>query len=272
VWVEYLAMAMSVDLPTPSNLGGTNYAWGGAETGDGLSARNTFNIGEQINGEEINSFLKYNRPKDNQLFIIWAGANDFNNVDEETPLPKPQDIVDNIIEHIRTLALASPDEKLRFMIPNLPLMGQTPGAQCLGLYVDPDIPLIFDGLSIDFNITLDRELKKLKKELKKDHSIKIILHKLDVFSLFQKMIINPAAFGFTNVSDTVRIREEGDLGCPLEVTDTGGKFVNDKYPDEDPDGYLFFDAIHPTTAAHKIIAEMALELINGQSIETECAD
>ena len=41
VWVEYLAGRLGIAAPTPSLSGGTDYAWGGAETGFGLSASGT---------------------------------------------------------------------------------------------------------------------------------------------------------------------------------------------------------------------------------------
>src|SRR5262249_50511423 len=51
VWVEALAPALGLPAPVPSLLGGTNNAWGGAETGlSGLSTRGTPNIGTQITG------------------------------------------------------------------------------------------------------------------------------------------------------------------------------------------------------------------------------
>nr|WP_321398221.1 SGNH/GDSL hydrolase family protein [uncultured Desulfobacter sp.] len=247
VWVEYLAMAMGVEVPTPSLLGGTNYAWGGAETGDGISIRKTPNIGTQIG-----SFLGANSPRDNQLFVLWAGANDIDNEDD----PNPQEIVNNIIEHIRTLALASSDDTLNLMIPNLPPLGQTARSQCLG----SEISWIFDGISIEFNIILGKALNNLKNELKTADAKELNLYRLDIFSLFQEMLIDPAAFGFTNVSDTVRMSTD-DLGCPLGVSIV---------PDEEelvdnPDEYIFFDDIHPTTAAHKVIAERALEIIADQN-------
>src|SRR5271157_3783106 len=49
IWLEYLAHSLGVAAPTPSLVGGTDYAFGGAETGNGLSAiYNTPNIGTQI--------------------------------------------------------------------------------------------------------------------------------------------------------------------------------------------------------------------------------
>ena len=48
VWVEYLAQGLGLPAPAPSNVGGANYAWGGAETGTGISAQGTPNVGTQI--------------------------------------------------------------------------------------------------------------------------------------------------------------------------------------------------------------------------------
>src|SRR5262245_14581793 len=48
VWVEVLADKLGLDAPTPSVLGGTNFAFGGAETGAGLSSFDTPNVGMQI--------------------------------------------------------------------------------------------------------------------------------------------------------------------------------------------------------------------------------
>src|SRR5271157_3037833 len=35
IWLEYLAHSLGVAAPTPSLKGGTDYAWGGAENGNG---------------------------------------------------------------------------------------------------------------------------------------------------------------------------------------------------------------------------------------------
>src|SRR5688572_20221274 len=43
-WVEVLAERLGLEAPAPCLIGGTNYAWGGAETGDGLSFFDTPNL------------------------------------------------------------------------------------------------------------------------------------------------------------------------------------------------------------------------------------
>ena len=48
IWLEYLASKLGVAAPAPSLAGGLDNAWGGAQTGDGLSFMGTPNIGIQI--------------------------------------------------------------------------------------------------------------------------------------------------------------------------------------------------------------------------------
>ncbi|MBN1930784.1 MAG: SGNH/GDSL hydrolase family protein [Desulfobacterales bacterium] len=251
VWVEYLALRINIEVPVPSNLGGTNYAWGGAETGYGLSARGTPNVGEQIKYFLGTDPENHNLPKDNQLFIVWAGSNDFNNT--SGLLPDPQNLVKNITKHIETLALTVPETKLTFLVPNLPPLGQTARAHCLGLYY-PNIPPMLDYLSVEFNTLLANELKELKRELKKLYSIKVKIFQLDIYALTQEMLMNPEVFGFINITDTARLGADA-MGCPLDVTALNEGVV------DNADEYLFFDDIHPSSTFHQVVAERALELI-----------
>jgi len=280
VWVEYLADLMDVERPTPSIDGGTNYAWGGAQTGDGFSSVDprALNIEEQIK-----SFLDVDYPKDNQLFILWAGANDFfkglepllegQYIDEEALV---EGIVDNILDHIKTLALNSKHkaEKLQFMVANLPPLGQTPKVQWLSLlYPGFDLAGYVDGLSVAFNEILDSELDELKKDLKNKYHITFILYKLDSYSLFQE-ILDDSESDFTMEEDipgvykTVRgaitiTDEEGQIllfHYPLDVATTEPEYGYD-YDPIVPEESLFFDDMHPTTVAHEFIAHKAYDLI-----------
>src|SRR5215216_6220032 len=63
VWVEHLATKLGVAGPTPSLLGGTNYAFGGAESGTGTSAKGTPNVRDQVG-----LYLASHAPAPNQLF------------------------------------------------------------------------------------------------------------------------------------------------------------------------------------------------------------
>ena len=64
----------------------------------------------------------------------------------------------------------------------------------------------------------------------------------DVYSLFNDVILNPEQYGFANVS-------EPSLD-PLTLVPVGN-----------PDEYLFWDAVHPTSIAHQYLAEFALDAL-----------
>src|SRR5262245_39856768 len=48
LWVEVMAARLGLPNPAPSLAGGTDYAWGGATTGPGLSPFGSWNLGKQI--------------------------------------------------------------------------------------------------------------------------------------------------------------------------------------------------------------------------------
>ena len=66
--------------------------------------------------------------------------------------------------------------------------------------------------------------------------------RIDAFSVLQKMVYDPGQFTFGNVSEPL-------LGALI----AGGT--------PDPGAYVFWDAAHPTTRAHEVLAEEALKQI-----------
>lgn len=66
-------------------------------------------------------------------------------------------------------------------------------------------------------------------------SLGIELAMADIFDTFQQVHANPGAFGFTNVSDGAYL--VGDFAA---------------------NGYLYWDDIHPSAAAHALMAQRAL--------------
>ena len=63
---------------------------------------------------------------------------------------------------------------------------------------------------------------------------------LDANTLYRDAIANPSAFGFSNVINS----------C-----------MSSSRPCGNPDQFLFWDGIHPTTAAHRIIADTAFSAL-----------
>jgi phospholipase/lecithinase/hemolysin len=212
IWLEDLAGKLGVTAPTASLAGGTDNAWGGAQTGDGYSVQATPNIGLQIS-----MFLATNTLSSNQLITIWGGANDFLNANQTNPAI----VVNNLASEITTLANAG--GKL-FMVPNLPLLGDTPAVIAQGSAA----VAAMNTLSVAFDNMLQSKLDSLQQTLG------ITIYQPNIEALFSSVIANPSAYGFTNVTDQLLLSN-----------------------DPTQSGYLFWDIVHPTDQASPFIADVA---------------
>jgi phospholipase/lecithinase/hemolysin len=180
IWLEYLANRLGIAAPTPSLIGGTDNAWGGAQTGDGLSFMGTPNIGLQIS-----TYLASNTLGASQLITIWGGANDFLNGGVTDPTVP----VANLATEITNLAAAGGK---MFMVPNLPLLGELPATNTL----PPSQRGALDFLTLTFNSMLHTELNQLQQTLG------VTILQIDVNSVFQQIMADPGAFGLNNVTNS----------------------------------------------------------------------
>jgi phospholipase/lecithinase/hemolysin len=246
VWVEGLADRLALEVE-PSLQGGTNFAFGGAETG--LEDNDLFerNIGALIPSlrAQVHTFLLsdfigdplagFDNADPEALYIVWGGPNDLRQaVIQMTtePATEAQTAVDDLVEAIRNLAEAGARS---FLVPNLPNLGLTPESRALG----PEAMALATEISVLFNNALAKALEALEAEFD------ITIFRLDTFTLLEEVVADPAAFGFTNVTEPCL------AGDPFE----GGT------PCMSPDVFLFWDEIHPTAAAHAILANFALAAI-----------
>jgi phospholipase/lecithinase/hemolysin len=178
IWLEYLANSLGVAAPTPSLKGGTDYAFGGAETGNGLSYEGTPNIGLQIS-----TYLASNTLSSTQLITIWGGANDFLNGGVSNPaIP-----VANLVSEITTLAAAGGKQ---FLVPNLPMLGELPATNT------SSVSGALNYLTLTFDSMLHTQLDQLQQQLG------ITIHQVDINAVFENIIADPGAYGLTNVTDS----------------------------------------------------------------------
>ncbi|HSM83104.1 MAG TPA: SGNH/GDSL hydrolase family protein [Nodosilinea sp.] len=231
LWVDYLADRLA--LPEPVQ----NFAVGGALTGrdNGLDPLLSLLTDTETNLpgllDQVDSFVNQlgeSAADPDQLYVVWAGANDLLNLPSD-PAAIPDFLaasVQNVATAIGSLAQRGAD---RFLVPNLPNLGLLPRALADGTGAAAT------ALSGVFNTGLALALEALEQDPRTD----IDIVSVDLFELTTTVLGAPAEFGFTNVTDPL-------LG-------TGGL--------TDP-GFFWWDAQHPTTQAHGLLAEVfATELL-----------
>ena len=123
------------------------------------------------------------------------------------------------------------------LVPNLPDLGAIPE------FANTVNSAQAHDLTVAWNEGLESRLMKLNLLSNAD------LYYFDVFTTFNELLANPADFGFTNTSDQCRSSNFfGERAC------------------SGADGYAFWDEIHPTTAAHNLLADYAFDLLESNNV------
>ena len=157
----------------------------------------------------------------NALYVVWGGANDLYGA-VETPGATAADVaatetavVNSLVNDVSLLTAAG---ARNFLWLNLPQLATTPRGAA-----DP-LNAALSQASTQFRTDLANQTTLLRQTLG------IGIAEVDIYGLYQDILANPAAYGYTNVT-----------------TPAQGLAVN-------PDQYLFWDIpSHPTTTGHRLI-------------------
>jgi phospholipase/lecithinase/hemolysin len=176
---------------------------------------------------QVQSFTQtHQQTNPDALYVLWAGANDY-----LQGTTSPTVAVENMTGAIASLTEVGAKN---ILVANLPDLGQLPATrnstQSTSLSISTQA----------HNQGLRRSLKQLSQRYSD-----LDIATLDVNTLYREAITNPAAFGFTNVTTTCL---SGESGC------------------SNPAQFLFWDGIHPTTAAHRSIGEAAFCVIQDEGM------
>ena len=238
-WHEQLARTF-LGLPSATNSldGGFDYAFGGATTMDGSTDRtiidNPFPFGggelsltvDNLGGQ-IDQYLGSFTVDPNALYIIWGGGNDLFDDDSAASATAAASRVGGLVERLATGGARN------FLVPNLPPLGAVPH------YADDSAKITsLDEASLTYRGQLSADLDSSEAALAAQ-GINVHIYRVDVWSLMVRLTAEPAKYGFTNVRDSSQ-----------------GENVN-------PDEYLFWDDLHPTTAGHYQIAVEANRVLAG---------
>lgn len=239
IWVDYFGSQKGLT-PTPfvtllanPNIvptDGVNFALGGAQTGIVSSFPGFQDNIPGVLGQV--GLLRQNLPVDpNALYSVFGGANDYfsgnTNVNQ---------IVQNLTNSIGSL---TQEGAKNFLVFNLPNLGESPFGKRLG------IPDQLNQLTQAHNLQLASAISDIRTS-----NPDLNIYSVDINTLFNTVRATPAKFGFKDVTNPCV------TGNFLQVTNIC----------DNPDDFLFFDDVHPSSRAHNLIAQAALTAVKGKTI------
>jgi phospholipase/lecithinase/hemolysin len=242
VWVQDLAQKLGLPSLNPSLAGGTDFAYGGAETGQTQN--------HAVNPTDLTSqytqFLQQSpSPQAGALYAVWIGANDVLDIANNTSLTPPQqqaDVQDAVNNEMSVIGGLVAHGAQNLLVLNVPDLGITPYEQARGATTAQTAT----SLSSLYNSDLAAALQPLEAS----GALRIDL--IDTFSVLDKAKANPAAYGFTDVNDPVWT---GGLTSSSSGTlQASGSTQNQ---------FLFFDSLHPTAQAHSLLASGIAQSLTG---------
>ena len=231
-YVDFLAENLALAPPSHSVSGGSIYAHGGARVriNGGTSALFTDSLRMQADDYLLRQTVPLSPET---LFVVFGGANDV-----RIPSSSAADAAHDLVGIVRDLLAAGAST---VVVPNLPDVGLSPEVTEFG----GGAGAASTARTLEFNATLDAGLNALDQER---------LVEVDVFTLMDDIVADAqaggATFGITNAVDDCW--EGGPDGAGI-----GGSYPTCQAPDE----YLFWDILHPTTAAHAVFAQAMFDQI-----------
>ena len=227
----------------PSRVGGSDYAYGGAGvvTDDNGPDPTIPTITQQVTGYLANGA----KADSHSLYMVWGGANDIfyhsTQYGVGTIFPGAGETAAQATANINAAATQElvlinqlKQAGANYLVVfNLPNIGDTPSAHADEALV-PGIGGFLTSVSQSYNQTLNAGLGS--------NTLAV-----NTYALFEQVVADPAKYGFTNIT-TPACTTSSSHDCD------GSTLVA---PGADQT-YLFADGVHPTTAAHAMLAQVVL--------------
>jgi outer membrane lipase/esterase len=245
VWAEFLADYYGTNATpawqlTPTGVvgaGGDDYAAGGAtiSPGPGFPPTPPTQFAPSLT-TQVAAYLAANGGQANPdaLFTVWGGANDlFFHLNGFTTQAQFLGAAGAQVALVGTLETAGARYVL---VPTMPDVGLTPFGLSQGPAGSAGITQLVEG----YNATLFGGLQAA--------GLRVI--PLDTFHFLREITADPGTYGFTNVT-TPACGAAPSLGCnPANFLDPNAAQT-----------YAFADGVHPTTAAHQMLAQYAISIL-----------
>ncbi|WP_308917298.1 SGNH/GDSL hydrolase family protein [Jannaschia sp. LMIT008] len=227
IWVDYFASdALTASEP------GFSFAVGGAtavDNGDFLPDLD-IQTEELLGDAEVRALIG-----DNPLLALWFGGNDL-----RAFIGGPDEVIlaERTAEAIGDAGLVLLNEGFDdILLFNLPDLGRIP----LYALANPDLAAEATLATQAFNVAIADQADVLR-------DAGATVFEVDIAGIFDALLADPLAFDITQPFLPCVIQDQN-----LEVVEAC----------PDSTGFLFFDALHPTTQVHAIISDVAIDAIDG---------
>jgi phospholipase/lecithinase/hemolysin len=239
LYADVLAAGLGADA-SASARGGHNYAFGGARTRYQLFGPPFLGILDQVD-----AFRAQAGPADPAaLYVVWGGSNNLQDIflgRSTDPLGRPIPGLDATLNDMgRALSALYDEGARRLLVPNVPDLGLVPRVRELG-------GAAAQSFATSLVRTYNTGLASLLDGFEAAHPDSQLI-RFDSFGTLDDIVAHGASHGFVNTTD--RCYTGDDLGF------TGGGTVC-----ANPDDHVFWDGIHPTAAAHRLLGEAMLQAV-----------
>jgi phospholipase/lecithinase/hemolysin len=235
VWHEQLARTFLGLPPATFSLGGGfNYAFGAATTMNGTHQETAVStpFGDVVitiddMGKQMDDYLASHVVDPGALYIVWGGGNDLRNDDSAANVTATAARATALVSR-----LANAGAKY-VLVPNVVPVGDIPTYSG-----DPAKVASGNIAAANYRAELDADLTSLQSSLAVQ-GLTPTIYRVDAWTDVVRVFSNGPRFGFTNITNSCQ-----------------GSSAN-------PDQYVFWDGVHPTTAGHFRIAKTAFDTITG---------
>lgn len=222
IWSEQLADLLGVPL--------YNWAVGGVGVDNEVKIQN-ISLPGMIS--QIHSWHKYMEKAQGYdisktLFTVLIGANDIFATDLTT-----EQIVAKQSDGLRTLIKYGAK---RILVVNLPDLSRIPFIQ----FAPQEVVVRMNRMPFKYRNAIHTALVDIRKQYPD-----VQIQEYDLYEKFNYILSNPALFNFKNIKDSCLVNDGGNFWSKMPV------FQSCKNPND----FIFWDAVHPTSALHGIIAK-----------------
>jgi phospholipase/lecithinase/hemolysin len=254
-WVQNLSVALGLGTLAPSLAGGTDFAFGGAETGPTPQNANDPKIQAiSLPAQLVEFQTAVHAASSSALYALSIGSNDLLDILGTNGLTAQQqttDLNDAVANEIGFVKQLVADGAKNLVVLDVPDLGKAPNVTT-GLVngsLTPSAALDAEAsqLASQYNSALSSQLAAIA-------SVDTLnLHVLDAYALIDAAVADPAAYGLTNVTTPVW---SGNFTSSSSGTlAVSGATAQDQY--------LFWDTLHPTETGHQALADLAEEQLSG---------